>query len=77
MITGAQIRRARELVGWKLSKLARRAKVHSAIIHRAESVDGAPTITVHQEALIRNALPDAGIEFTNGDESGVKLRKTK
>src|SRR5215204_3655707 len=34
MITGAQIRQARKLLGWKPSKLARRAKVHSVIVTR-------------------------------------------
>jgi len=37
--------------------------------------DGEPTITFYQEALIRNALQDAGVEFTKGDVPGVKLRR--
>ena len=65
MITGAQIRQARELLGWAPSRLAQRAKLHSAIVQRAESVPGSPPITAYQEALIRNALQDAGVEFTN------------
>jgi hypothetical protein len=73
VITGAQIRHARELLGWAPSRLAQRAKLHSAIVQRAESVPGVPPITAYQEALIRNALQDAGVEFTNGDEPGVKL----
>jgi ribosome-binding protein aMBF1 (putative translation factor) len=40
MITGA-----RKLLGWRSSRLAQRAKVHSAIVRRAESVDGQPPIT--------------------------------
>ena len=56
MITGAQIKAARELLGWTPWKLARSSRVPSAVIRRAESVDGEPTITVYQEALIRNAL---------------------
>jgi hypothetical protein len=75
MITGAQIKAARELLGWTPWKLARSSQVPSAVIRRAESVDGEPTITVYQEALIRNALRDAGAEFTIGDEPGVKLRR--
>jgi hypothetical protein len=35
MITGAQIRHARKLLGWERYKLAQRAKVHSSIIERA------------------------------------------
>jgi hypothetical protein len=42
VITGAQIRQARELLGWPPTRLAQRAKVHSAIVRRAESVEGEP-----------------------------------
>jgi ribosome-binding protein aMBF1 (putative translation factor) len=75
VITGAQIRAARKLLGWEPFQLAQRAKLHSAIVQRARS--GAPPITKYQEALIRNVLEVAGVEFTNGDEPGVKLRATK
>src|SRR5215207_4246587 len=71
MITGEQIRAARKLLGWEPFQLAQRAKLHSAIVQTAES--GAPPITKYQEALIRSALEAAGVEFTNGDEPGVKL----
>jgi hypothetical protein len=37
-------------------------------------VAGEPPITRYQEALIRNALQAGGVEFTNGDEPGVKLK---
>ena len=77
MITGAQIRAARELLGWPPTRLAQRAKVHSAIVRRAESVDGESPVTVYQAALIRDALERFGIEFTNGEEPGVKLTETK
>jgi len=74
MITGAQVRQARKLLGWEPSKLARRAKVHSLIVERAESVASEPPITAYQAALIKQALVNAGVEFTNGDEPGVKLK---
>jgi hypothetical protein len=35
--------------------------------------DGEPSITEAHAAAIRNALETAGVEFTNGDEPGVKL----
>ena len=76
MITGQQIKAARELLGWAPSRLAQRAKLHSAIVRRAESVAGEPPVTVYQAALIRDALERFGIEFTNGDEPGVKLRRS-
>jgi hypothetical protein len=40
-------------------------------------VPGVPPITAYQEALIRHALQDAGIEFTNDAEKGVKLKAAK
>jgi len=77
MITGTQIRHARKLLGWERYKLAQRAKVHSSIIERAESVPGEPPITNYQKAFIREALRAAGLEFTNGSEPGVKLRRCR
>jgi hypothetical protein len=74
VITGAQIRQARKLLGWEPYKLAQRAKVHSLIIQRAESVSGEAPITMYQKALIRDALQAAGVEFTTGDEPGVNLK---
>jgi ribosome-binding protein aMBF1 (putative translation factor) len=73
VITGAQIRQARKLLGWEPYKLAQQAKVHSLIIQRAERVTSEPPITAYQKALIRNALQSAGVEFTNGDP-GVRLK---
>jgi len=40
-------------------------------------VPGSPPITAYQEALIRNALQDAGVEFMNDGEKGAKLRPAK
>jgi ribosome-binding protein aMBF1 (putative translation factor) len=75
MITGVQIRKARELLGWAPSRLAQRAKLHSAIVQRAESVDGEPPITVYQHALIRETLERYGIEFAGSHECDVKMRQ--
>ena len=73
MITGAQIRQARKLVGWSVANLGRRAKLAASTVQRAECVDGEPPITQAHAAAIRNAFGRAGVEFTNVDESGVKL----
>jgi len=58
VITGAQIRQARKLLGWEPFQLAQRARLHLSIVQRAESVDVEPPITTYQEAL-------------NGDPPGV------
>jgi transcriptional regulator with XRE-family HTH domain len=74
VITGAQIRQARKLVGWSVANLGRRAKLAASTVQRAESVDGEPLITEAHAAAIRYALGRAGVEFTNGDEPGVKMK---
>ncbi len=75
MITGAQIRQARQLLGWGLSRLAERARLQTSTIQRAECVDGEAPITLAHEAAIRLAFESAGVEFTNGDQPGVRVRK--
>ena len=73
MITGAQIRQARKLVGWSVANLGRRAKLAASTVQRAECVDGEPPITEAHAAAIRY-VRRARVEFTNGDEPGVKLK---
>ncbi len=75
MIMGAQIREARALLGWSRSHLARLAKVRPATVQRAEASDGEAAITVAHQSAIRSTLEEAGVEFTNGGEPGVRLRK--
>src|SRR5215207_7259009 len=65
------IRQARKLLGWPSSRLAQRGKVHSAIVRRADSVDGEPPIT--------RTTPwgGSGSSSRTGDAPGVKLTATK
>jgi hypothetical protein len=44
-------------------------------IRRAELVDGQTSMTAANDLAIRRALEAAGIEFTNGDQPGVRLTK--
>jgi len=68
MITGAQIRKARELLRWALRDLP---SVPSSIRPSfSGSVDGEPPITVYHHALIRDTLERFGIEL-----AGVKMRQ--
>lgn len=60
------------MLGWAPSRLAQRAKLHSAIVQRAESLDGEPPITVYQHALIRDTLERFGIGFAGGQECDVR-----
>jgi ribosome-binding protein aMBF1 (putative translation factor) len=73
VITGAQIRAARRLLGWKVTRLAREALQPVAIIGRAESIEF--TVTMARLRAIRRALETAGVEFTDGDPPGLRLRR--
>jgi transcriptional regulator with XRE-family HTH domain len=76
IIKAEQMRAARGLVDWSQRKLAEAAGLSVPTIKRAERDRG---IAVSAEALaaIARALESAGVEFTNGGEPGVKLKKAK
>jgi len=44
-------------------------------IKRAEGLDGKTSLTAANELAIRRACEAAGVEFTNGDQPGVRLTK--
>jgi transcriptional regulator with XRE-family HTH domain len=77
MITGAQIRRARQSLGWHPSDLAERAKLSTRTINRSESVDGEPPITIAHQVLIRRALETAGIVFMEGEVPVANFRAAR
>ena len=76
-ISSAQVRAGRVLLRWNALDLAAAAKLGVATIRRAETVDGELPITIANEAAIRRALENAGVEFidANGGGEGVRLRK--
>jgi hypothetical protein len=75
MVTGDQIRAARKLLGWSRGRLVIRARgVTTNTVGKAEGDYPGNPPTSEQLAEIRAALEAAGVEFTNGDEAGVKLR---
>jgi transcriptional regulator with XRE-family HTH domain len=74
MVTSAQLRAGRSLLNWTVRELAERANVHRNTITRAETD---ATTHGHAVAQVVLTLEAAGVEFTNGDEPGVKLRKAK
>ena len=67
MITGRQIRVARELLNWTVADLARQARVTSTVVEHAEQAAGAPTITIAQALKIQSVLEEAGIRFNRND----------
>jgi hypothetical protein len=74
-LTGAQIRAGRALIRWSAEDLARLSAVSLRTIRRAELVDGQTSMTAANDLAIRRALDAAGLEFTNGDQPGVRLCK--
>ena len=74
MISGAQIRAARAFLGWTVKDLAERAKVGISTIQRIENAVGHPKTLVTNLAAIQSTLEAAGIEFTNGEAPGIRMR---
>jgi transcriptional regulator with XRE-family HTH domain len=71
-ITSDQVKTARRVLGWTQSQLAVDAGISPATVSRFERGSHISGWIVSE---ILKALVDAGVEFTNGGEPGVKLRK--
>jgi len=70
-----QVKAARAMLGWSAHDLARESGISYPTIARLEAGDG--DLGGRQSTIdaIRTALEAAGIEFTNGGQPGVRLRK--
>src|ERR1700691_3429437 len=67
-----QLRMARAAVGWGVRELAKEAGVTANTVTRIENGADAKQSTIDR---MRRALESAGVEFTNGDQPGVRLTK--
>ena len=76
MITVAQLRAARALVGWSQPELAERSGVGIATIRRMEGARGLPKTTAKNVWKVQQAIEDAGVLFIdeNGGGPGVRLK---
>ncbi len=77
MISGAQIRAARALLGLSATDLAERAGVGWATVQRFESAEGLPQGRSSTFQRIQETLEEAGVTFL-GDpvkSPGVQLRR--
>jgi transcriptional regulator with XRE-family HTH domain len=74
LITPAQIRAARHLASLSQAEIAKTTGLSLPTIKRAESERVVP-ISEDSIAAIRSALEAAGVEFTNGDQPGVRMRR--
>ena len=63
------------MAGISQADLAAAANISVPTLRRMEASDGAVTGFTNNVEAVRRALESAGVEFTDGDEPGVKLRK--
>jgi transcriptional regulator with XRE-family HTH domain len=77
VITSEQVRAARALIRWEQRDLAETSKVSLPSIKRLETTPGPLAAQARTVEALRAALEAAGVEFTNGDQPGVRLRKTR
>ena len=68
MITRAQLRGARAMLGWTSADLAQRSKIHRRTIRKIEKVEADPQRQT--VARIVAALVAGGVEFRDG---GVRI----
>jgi len=73
-VTAAQLRAGRALLGLSQAEVAARVGISVPTMKRAEA-DSGIRVSAATTAVIRAALEAAGVEFTNGHEPGVKLRR--
>jgi transcriptional regulator with XRE-family HTH domain len=74
-ISPQQSRAARGLLDWSQTELGVRANLSESTIRDFEKGRRVPT--TNNLAAIQRALESAGVEFTNGGQQGVRLRKSK
>jgi transcriptional regulator with XRE-family HTH domain len=75
VITSDQIRAARALLRWSARELAAKAGLSLPTVQRLEAANGMPSTSVKTLTSIKTALERAGVEFTNGDAPGVRLKR--
>jgi transcriptional regulator with XRE-family HTH domain len=72
-VTSAQVRMARAALNWTVRDLARATGLHRNTISNIEV--GRYAGDPESLRAIEKVFSRAGVEFTNGDQPGVRLRK--
>jgi transcriptional regulator with XRE-family HTH domain len=73
MFTPEQCRAARGLLGWSQQQLADRARVGLVTVHQLEAGISQPRRSTLE--VIQRAFEEAGVEFTDGEQPGVRFSK--
>ena len=74
-LTGRQLAAARTLVGLSQAQLAEEANISVSTLKRMEACQGKVSGYLNNILAVKEALEDHGIDFTNGDGPGIRLRK--
>ncbi len=77
MITVAQLRAARGLLGWNQSKLAEASGLALSTIKRMEASQGNLRGTAANVWKLQRALQDAGVIFIDENDEGPGVRHRK
>ena len=72
MLTPEQIRGARAMLGLTQAELASRAGISKTGLNNIEGGQSDPKASTLR--AIQRVLEEAGAEFTNGDQPGVRLK---
>jgi predicted transcriptional regulator len=73
-VTSEQIRAARAMLRIEQKDLAKRAGVSLETVKRIERTPGEIKAYTSTVTALQRALEDAGVEFTNGNHPGVRLK---
>ncbi|MDB5597242.1 MAG: hypothetical protein JWM36_4203 [Hyphomicrobiales bacterium] len=74
VISAAQAKAARELLGWSEVNVARRLHVLKEWVGRVEGLGGEPALTLGMARRLKDLYESAGVEFLDeADAPGVKL----
>jgi transcriptional regulator with XRE-family HTH domain len=74
LMTRSQLRAARALLAWSREMVAAASGVSLATIKRIEPGEGTLSTKVETLEKLKTALEAAGVEFTNGNQPGVRMR---
>jgi transcriptional regulator with XRE-family HTH domain len=75
IMTSGQLRAARALLDWSQTTLAEKSGLSVETVKRLERIKGSLEATkVSTLEAITKAFDKAGVEFTNGDAPGVRMK---
>jgi len=74
MITNAQLRAARGLLGWSQARLAEESGLGIATVKRMEGERGPLRSSAGNVLKVQQALEDAGVIFIDADDEGPGVR---